>query len=475
MTVSEMQVAIYGAVVMATGLVGLVVLAANPRRTWNQWLAFYLLLVCGNFATQFIAGLFGIAYEAGRLSGAAFAAEKHFLERFGALFLIFDPAVLAYFACLYPRRGGLAERRWGLPLLAGAVLGFLALELGLVSLTRARPLDPVRLGFFVYLAVCYVYAAWRLLRSYLAEPSAVMALQLRVVALGMVVVAFPRAAFWLDDTSPDLGPIFDPLGPGGGGWFYLASLATRLVTLWGLYLAARAMVQRHPEEARRREALQLLRLAGLVFAVFTAMWTVQRGALALQYGPGWLAPAPVQTLSAFFELMTYAVRWFVFTAAILYGFVRYQVLAVDARALPAAGTFVAGLGGFVLVGLGGAALGPWAGAALASLVVVVLAVAYRNLARRARGARSDAYLRERGLEVYRAALAAAAAGGGRAPEAERRELARLRARLGISDREHEALLAIAQAEEAREQGPVLLGRYEVLRRLGSGGYATVYL
>lgn len=47
----------HAAVAVATGLVGVMVLAANPRRNWNQLMGFFLLLICGNFAaTSLLSG-----------------------------------------------------------------------------------------------------------------------------------------------------------------------------------------------------------------------------------------------------------------------------------------------------------------------------------------------------------------------------------------------------------------------------------
>ncbi|HEV8360789.1 MAG TPA: serine/threonine-protein kinase [Candidatus Thermoplasmatota archaeon] len=459
------QFASYVAVVLATGAAAVVLLAAAPRRNWNQWLAFFLLLVAGNFAAQAVdvgTDLWAIPdpVRVRALSGSL-----------GRLFLIFDPAVLAYFAAIFPRRSGLAERAWGPALLAVPVVGFTVLEVGSRAFSRAPAVaQPEAFAFYAYLAACYTYAGLRLLRNLLNEPSTVMARQVWFVAFGVVVAAFSRVALIASDFRVGFETLTGP-----GATAPALELAVRLALLAALWVGMRAVVRRaRASEHRRAEAAALARLAGLVFGAFAVLWTVERAVAALVAG-GVAVPAILElSAGAVTHGVIFSVRWFVFTGAIMVGVVRYEVLSVDARALPMGATALAAAGGFLGLGAVGDALGPWAAASLAVLLVVAVGWALGRLAWVHESARTDGYLRERRLEVYRAALAAAVAAA-EPSEAQRASLATVRARLGVSEREHEILLAIAQAEEAREQGPVLLGRYEVLRRLGSGGYATVYL
>jgi hypothetical protein len=443
----------FALVAAVTASVALLLLAANPRRNWNQWLAFFVLLVAGNFAFQ-------------ALGPAVGSPQDVVLQRLAFLLLIFDPAVLAYFASLFPRRTALAERRWGVPLLAAPVLAFTVLEVGFRAVW---PSDSIilRIAFFAYLGACYTYAGWRLLANFLAERSSVMAHQVRAVTLGLLIAGFSRVALIPNDVNSVLTPL--------GGLSPLAEFGLRVAALAGLALAARRWVLRSPaSEARRQDARGMLRVAVGVYAVFVAVWALDLlPTLALPPAEGvhWRF-----TVGNFANALTFSIRWFVFSAAILVGIVRFEIMAVRPAAAAVPGVAVAALGLTLVVAFGESALAPWALALLATgLLLLAVGSVYVPLARARSPTRGSEYLHARRLEVYRAALAAALAAGPLTP-ARAEELERVRDQLGVSQREHETMLAMAQAEESRgAPRQVLLGRYEVLRRLGAGGYATVYL
>lgn len=464
-----------GLVAAATAVVALGVFVADPRRSSNQWLAFFLVLIAGNYAAQAWEAVYDIRVVTGALPPDVGAAGKDFARHVGFVFLAFDPAALLYFAFLFPRRTGLAERRWGVWVLAALSAAFLAVEVADRRLSSpASASDPVRVAFFVWMAVCYVVASWRLVANLLGEPSRVMADQVRTVAFGVVVAALPRAAL----LPADLFGAYDrPLAAAGAPpWVsILVDVALRVALLAALWLALGRSVRRAPTGDRRVDALRVVRNAGAVFAVFAFLWLFERGTRAAVVGGAVVPGGLVDAMEAVSRSVPFAIRWLAFSAAIGYGVVRYQVLAVDADVLAGAGGSLAAAVGALVVAAGASALGPWAaGGAAALLVAGAFAAAWFGLRKRHERRRSRDYAHERALEVYRAMLAAAVAEG---PLGEAREagLSRARQRLGVSRSEHDVLLAVAQMEESGEGRDVVLGRYVVLRRLGAGGHATVHL
>lgn len=454
-------------VAASTGGVACVVLGANPRKSWNQWLSFFLFLVCGNFAAQTLDAYTRLQVQAGAVDAATAQAWLVLLQRVAHAFLAFDPAVLAYFASIFPRRSKLLERPWGLPLLALPALAALAAEAGWQGLSRPSPVAAT--AFFGYFAACYAYAAWRLLKSFAQEPSSVMAEQLQPVVLGVMVVALPRLALLPDDLQAAF------LAPGAVRTeaFQLLDLAFRIGALVSLLLACRAAAARMPTAAGRRAMMdRTFRSAAAMFGAFAALWSVGRLTFVWRYSvtpphpPPWGVP-----LGDIAEVPVYGVRWLAFSAAMVLGIVRYATLSVDLLAPSLTQSVAAGLASACLVGAAAVIFGPLG----ASLVACGLTVGAGLLLVRVRASHDGhRYLHRRALEVYRASVAAAlaAADAGAALGALEDE----RVRLGISRSEHDALAAVAQAEEARGK-PVApgFGRYTVLRRLGVGGTASVHL
>ncbi|MCA1812483.1 MAG: serine/threonine protein kinase [Halobacteriales archaeon] len=450
-----------------TAAVALMLLAAGPRRNWNQWLAFFLVLVSGNFL---MTGLDQLALT------VQLPVSIGVVHGLGAAFLALDPPVLVYFVSLFPRRTLFAEHPWGAPLLFGPGVVFLAAEVagrGLSGGTQPFQLDPLRLAFFAYAMLCYAYAIFRLMDNLLTEPSTIMAQQTRVVTLGVLVAILPRIALAFSDAP--LGALLDYVWRYADDHTFL-ELALRLVILAALFLAIRHRVEHRPAtEARRDDARSVLRVAGSAFLAFGLLWTVGRVPVALARA-GWGVPDVLAAFGlAVDQAFIFSIRWFAFSAAIIVGIVRYDVLAVDARVTRVALVAVLGTGLFVAVAAVGSAFGPWAAAAAALAFAAAaggLAVSRAATQRR----RSGAYLHERGIEVYRALLAARVANGQPVDRTEP-EVERTRQQLAISGREHDTLVAIARAEDPRttRRTDEAEGRYTIVRRLGSGGFSTVHL
>lgn len=92
----------------------------------------------------------------------------------------------------------------------------------------------------------------------------------------------------------------------------------------------------------------------------------------------------------------------------------------------------------------------------------------------------DVYLDQRRFAVYQAAVEDVVDGDGTIPQPESGRLARLRAELGITDRDHEVLLHALQHAGRPARAPVfepgrkVLGRYHIEACLGSGGQGSTY-
>lgn len=456
---------------------GAVVLAANPRRSWNRWLALYLALVSANFATQLAAAFLTSRAAAGALDGDRLATLELSLNVAGRVVLAGDACALVWFASIFPRERGLALVRFA-PLGMGALaLAAVAFDLATHRLTRAdRPLDLVRVAFYAWFSACYLYAAWSLVEAYLAERSSVMASQLRLVAAGVVVVTLPRVALVPEEIRPSLlGALPDSWSSSRAG--AILNLVARLGVL-ALLTAAFAwkLARTRASPDRRADARATFRWVAATFVAFGLVWTIASLTDWYAHVRGW------QGRSTTFDLvyysataLTFGARWFVFAALLVVGVLRYEILSVDPERAVVAAYGGALAASFLVVAASAVSFGPWAAAISSGILLAAIGLVGLGGARSRVGERSEAYLRERRLEVYRAALAAAVSQGPLAGERARR-LAEARERLRVSEREHESLLAIAQAEESgKTRGQRLAGRYEIVKRLGVGAYASVYL
>lgn len=444
--------------------VATLLLVANRRRNWNLFLAFFLLLVAGNFAAEAghllidSRGADGLPHETGDSLGAR-------LRSVGFLFLLFDPFVLAYFASLFPRRGGLATHPVAAAGLLAATCIFAAFEVAENRFTRnvtAGEFDPVRLAFFALLVACYVYATMRVLGGFLREPSGLMAEQARFVALGLCVAALPRVATVFSD--PPVATILDVVEPNAPRRA-LVELGLRLLLLAALWVALAAVVRSERISVERSAAARrLLRTVGVAFVVFGALWTFARVPVA--FDAGGLA-IPSELLAIAFALdhgLLFTIRWFAFSGAILVGVLKHELLAVNVVALRAAAAGMAAVVAFTLILFATLTLGPWASALLAAGLAAAAVVITARSWERGRSNQDPSHTRA--LEAYRDLLRAST---------RHEDLAEARARLGISTREHEILSAVEATSPGARPAGAIAGRYEPVRRLGSGGYATVDL
>lgn len=456
-------------------LVAIVVLLGNPRRNWNRWMAIVLTLVAVDQALLAWAATSAIRQGGAGGGWEVARTQADFAGGFAYLVLIMQPTALAYFVSIFPRRAGPAAHGLERAVLGGLALFFLVLQVQHRRLSDpAFTLDPFRLAFFLYAGACYLYAAIRILRALREERSTAMARQVRTVAGGIVVVALGRLALlpwewsraWEVPTS---------------GILVVLDLFARFVLFWSLVAVLAGWALNRPTpQARRRDLRELWRHVALVGAVLSVVWWLGRTTYfvgtSLGIPPSELTPDLYDLGLYVDQALTYTLVWVVFVATIVYGIVRYEALAARARTLGAIGVVAAALGGFAAVAATASLGRPWMAAAAAALVVLVTAAAALSYARGApAGPQRLEYLRHRALEVYRANLAGALADGPPTAATEAR-WEDLRHRLGITDEEHQTLLAVAQAEEAAGiERELIMGRYEPVRRLGSGGYATVDL
>lgn len=459
-----MDVALHAAVVAATGVVALLVLAANPRRNWNQWLASFLLLVSANFALVGLGPWLQLQIELGTVDPAWAVRTGALAQRLGYVVQAADPAALVYFASVFPRRTGLAASRWGAVVVWAPATAFLVAEVAGRALSEGMRDDVgIVAAWALYLSAFYAYACARLLLSLLEERSGIMARQVGALALGVLVAMLPRIALSVWRMLPHDVWRDDPVLAGA------LDLGLRLALLWAAFAAAWLLVRRAPAAAERRAAAAgTLRLVGLACVAFSALWigaAALRAAAATGLLPGLDAAAPGGFLQTG---LLFTIRWFVFVAAVAAGILRYEVLSVRPSTLADAGTVAAGAAVFLVAALGADVLGPWVAGALAT---GALAGAVAGV-RRARVAVGHAPRPARATEVYAALLAAelASPGGGDAAR-----LAEARRSLGISADDHRRLAAAAEAEEAAGSSPAVLGRYTTVRRLGAGGSATALL
>lgn len=452
----------FGLVAVTTGATGLVVFLANRKRNWNRWLASFLVLISGNFLVQAIATSIGSGHDSLGLNQIASSEDW---SSIGFLFLALDSPVLLYFSGLFPRRAQWIDRPLMLFLTCAPAVVFLILE----GFTRALSspsdvLDLPRLVFFLYLGSCYGAAAFRLLRACLEEPSMIMSDQVRVVAAGVAIVALPRVAL----VANDLGLAF--WGMNDASAFVLRELPLRLVILWTLFAYLAREARRRATPARRDAALWITLTTGVALLALSLVWTFSSLILA------WSNPSgSLWTTGAYAHHgLAYALRWLLFSAAMCYGIVRHEILAVDRFILGAASFAVFVIAEIPLVAIAVEFRGALFAAIVAAGCTVIAGVVGFGIKWRLDHLDSSAYLRTRALDAYRSLVASAIA----SRDLERRadEMERARKNLQISDREHSRLVAIAKWEEGSAIGQrLVLGRYDQMERLGSGGFATVHL
>lgn len=459
-------------VALVTGVTATLLLRAAPRQPANQFLAFFLFLICGNFAAQFFIG----AYRND-------PADQRQWEYVGLLFLIWDPATLVYFASVFPQRSFFATRRWAFSLLAATPTIFTLLFFADPESFRLPHPWPKRL-LILYMALAYAYCLLVLLFSRIPPETTARRQQTLVMTLGFSVALIPRFGLIADDLG-----LFAELAFGAYGW---RRTTTRVGIALGVFILlwaiSRAYARRHPGEPPRGYQVPFVFRWTLFFLLLTVLFWIL-GSVAAYQG----AFSARETLNLYYPL-----RWILFALIVGYAIAKFQVFDVEIRFkrflgrlavfTAAALAFGAGYFGLNLV-LPKVFEDPRAASALLSATLAVLvALATRHpLARLTdlllpRVAADESYVRGRKLEVYGAHLEAAAAEGRlrRTPDA---LLESVRLRLGITMEEHHALERLLRRsttppkrlEDRIASGDPLFGRYRVLQRLDAGAFADVFL
>lgn len=303
--------------------IALLVLYAAPRRPANQWLAMFLLLVAGNYATQALS----FFLEAGWNPPHADALAER-LAKLGTVFLVLDPFFLAYFASIFPMRRGIAMRPIVLAFMAIVASLFLLAEIVASEFTRpyvGGEIRPVGIAFFVYLSSCYLYAAWTSIRSATEVTSGVMARQARAVAFAILIVTVPRVATVFSDP-----PFYDPLTLLVGLLLRpLAEIVLRtglLALLWAVFFLS----------YRRSTMGPLIDRVGVIFVLIGSIWIAARLPVALSLAGVEVGDLSRDASERLDHGLVFTVRWFLFGGAMVVAFLREEALLVDVFRSPLA-------------------------------------------------------------------------------------------------------------------------------------------
>lgn len=442
------------------GCVALVVLRANPSGAPNRFFAFFLLLVAGNGVADGLRKVFLL--EVG-------TPEWLLLEHIGLAFLVLDPALLLYFASIYPRRTRAADH----PLFAPGVVAlwaFFAAVLVAAPEAYRASLGPSRatwagIMLLAYLGGCYLAAYVLLLRQLRGEPS-----PRRLRQQQLLVGAFGIALVYRVGVLPSE---FLPLG--------LASTVVASLIAVGLFASIGIWSLHRARNASERAALaRAHRVTAAGIAVLAVLANAGVALHLLGQDPllvGDVVEAGSSATSFF--------RWVLFALVGGYAILRYQLFDIDIRVHRA--TRVALAVGVVAVGVLAAralarSIAPpgelWgdllfgAGAVLAMASAIRLSDLGARLLAPPTGQAAE-FVRLRKMEVYGAALATALEEG---QDVEGPSLQRLRASLGLSTADHRDLLAIAASEALAgpralpglRVGSVVAGRYRVVGVAGEG-------
>lgn len=454
-------------VAVVTAAIALAVLRGSIRRAPNQFFAFFLLLVAANFGAQFLGA--GFIEDPG---------QSLLWKRVGLLVLIWDPVVLVYFASVFPRRAFFAVHGWALALLA-----LVPLLLTLAFFQSPGAFDPPgfqvqRVTLLVYLGAAYAYCLFTLFTPRAPAATPALARRTEFVLLGFAVALLPRLGLLVDD----LGLFGLTSSPG--------RVAARIAITGGFFgalyvLAGRAARRPTPPTGPRRT--WIFGWTAAFLAVLTLLWI-----------SGLLLAEEFQASRDFGINLYYPFRWILFSLIVGYAIVRYQVFDIELRLKRTLGLALFSAVAVSLFTLSYLALDRLllpplldrtdvAAVLLAALLVLPFLLGRRQgTARLAslvfpHASRDPGYLRSRKLEVYAAHLEAAAAEG-RLTNPPDPELEALRARLGLSPEEHRTLDRLVRRSEVRAprledrivSGEPLFGRYRILERLASGGFADIF-
>lgn len=455
-------------VAVATLLIAGLVLRARPRAAPNQFFAFFMVLIAGNFACQFVALGFPPASRASQLWTHA-----------ALLFLIWDPAVLVYFASVFPRRSFLVRNRF-----TRVGLTFVPLAFTAVFFAEAEPFllpDTWQKRLLItYLAASYLYCLAILALADPGAPGLARTRQTQALMLGFGVALIPRFGLVADDLALH-SAAYSP----GRVAFRIAFAWLVFGALW--FLSTWATRQDPTHRPRGLRVPWVFKITLIVLVLFSLLWLLGIG----------LAERS-QTYRESELNLYYPFRWILFAGVVGYAIAKYQVFDIELRLkrfLREGSPVLLGLSAFAL---GYALLRVFpsgflgdprnAAASVAAAIGLLVTVALRGPASRLtervlpRVRTDEAYVRARKLEVYAAQLEAAAAEGrlghGRDPALEA-----LRSKLGLTLDDHQALERLvrraasqpARLEDRIASGEPLFGRYRVLRRLDSGGFADVFV
>ncbi len=445
-------------VAVSLSLVALLVLSARLRNRANQLFAVFLFLVAGNFLAGFMIPLVGAGYD-----------STHPYSWLGYLFLILDPAVLAYFVSLYPTRSPLAKRPW-------ATTGLFAVPTVLVAVhlldpTRlvAQPSTAWRWLLFLYLAAAYLYCLVRLVWLASRTTTSLLRKQVGLLLAAFGVALVPRLGILVVDLR-----IFEDSRS-------LEAVTAKIATAWVVLIALATLGTLLLPVLRRRAFLSTMAVVSSFLVLITAVWI-----LDYRTDP---------EASLFFVHLGYGGRWIIFSGLVTVALVRYQLLDFRLRWVEA---FSIGVG-FVVVSLllfvlpaYVVPLGPDQAFRPSKLDVTTFVLAAIGLAtapiflrgilaRRQAGADARGRRQEKRLTAYRAVLEVLHAEGRATSDQE--ELRVLRRNLGLSMREHERLATllqwqaggVRQGDAAARNVHPLVERFDVERPLGEGTWGQAYL
>lgn len=433
----------------------LVVFTARPRNRANQLFTVFLLLVGGNFLAGALVRMVGASYESPNL----------FLQ-LGYLFLIFDPAVLAYFVALYPLPVRPLRSPWFpavfllAPASLSAVLVFRPDEVILL------PAGPWRWAVFAHMSAAYLFCLVRLIRLTAIASTPLLARQLQILLLAFGTALVPRLGLLHIDLGLMAAPTFE-------------DVAVRIAVSGGLLVILALLGIVWARGGSRR--LLLLPLGGVasLLAVINAIW---------------LLDANNPTAGLLITSLGYSSRWILFSLLVGVALVRHQLFDYQTRlreSIAAGGLFVF----LILVAFGlptlwetSAEPGPLggSGADLVAVGLVALGVATAPLFLRGFLARRGPESAKRPeaapgrLSAYQAVVETLAAEG--RLDAARPELRALRANLGITMEHHERIATLVRWQRAasragRRKGDPSTGleRFVVERPLGEGTWGQAYL